>query len=110
MHPVVGLPVDLTAKESLKKLDGALRERGDVVIWRHKYCSAFNAVLDLSGKRTVRERFGKTLRSVMFIGGQRVTNGRYAFLSGGSLSFREEAVPRIFGQGHEWPDVHVRQW
>ena len=35
---------------------------------------------------------------------------RKAFLSGGSLSFREEAVPRVFGQGRERPDVHIRQW
>jgi hypothetical protein len=33
-----------------------------------------------------------------------------SLLSSSGLSFREEAVPRVFGQGHERPDVHVRQW
>ena len=31
------------------------------------------------------------------------------FLTGGNLGFREEAVPGIFGQGREGPEVHVRQ-
>jgi hypothetical protein len=59
MHPVVELPVDLIAKESLTKLEGALREKRDVVIWWYRYLSTFNANFDISGKRSERQQSGK---------------------------------------------------
>ena len=59
MHPVVELPVDLIAKESLTKLEGALREKRDVVIWWYRYLSTFIANFDISGKRSERQQSGK---------------------------------------------------
>jgi hypothetical protein len=59
MHPVVGLPVDLIAKESLTKLEGALREKRDVVIWWYRYRSTFNANIDVSARRSERQQSGK---------------------------------------------------
>ena len=69
MHPVVGLPVDLLAKESLTKLDGALRERWNVVIWWYRDRFTFNAKFDVPGNRPERRQSGKarhSVRSVMF--------------------------------------------
>jgi hypothetical protein len=39
----------LLAKESLTKLDGALRERWDVVIWWYRDRFTFNAKFDVPG-------------------------------------------------------------
>jgi hypothetical protein len=59
MHPVVELSVDSTAKESLTKLDGALRERRNVVIWWYRDHSTFNANFDVCGKRSEKQWSGK---------------------------------------------------
>lgn len=62
MYPVVGLPVDSTAKESLTKLDGSLRERADIVIKWHRDLSASNAIFDPTEKRTEMQQSGKIPR------------------------------------------------
>jgi hypothetical protein len=59
MRPEVELPIGLIARESLMKLDGALRERRDVVIWWYKDVSTLNAKFDVSGKRSERQQSGK---------------------------------------------------
>jgi hypothetical protein len=59
MHPLAELPVDSIAKESLTKLEGALREKRDVVIWWYRNRSTFNANFDISARRSERQQSGK---------------------------------------------------
>jgi hypothetical protein len=56
------LSVDSTAKESLTKLDGALRERRNVVIWWYRDHSTFNANFDVCGKRSEKQWSNKVPR------------------------------------------------